>query len=57
MPGTRRPRLAITLAATANRLDSPAGFSLYYPGQRQVSPSLAAFFDAIRVPAKGRKVR
>jgi DNA-binding transcriptional LysR family regulator len=32
------------------------GFFLYYPGQRQVSPALAAFIDAIRVPAKSRKV-
>lgn len=30
------------------------GFFLYYPGRRQVSPALAAFIDAIRVPAKGR---
>lgn len=28
------------------------GFFLYYPGRRQVSPALAAFIDAIRVPAK-----
>jgi DNA-binding transcriptional LysR family regulator len=31
------------------------GFFLYYPGRRQVSPSLAAFIDAIRLPAKARK--
>jgi len=31
------------------------GFFLYYPGRRQVSPALAAFIDAIRVPAKTRK--
>jgi DNA-binding transcriptional LysR family regulator len=31
------------------------GFFLYYPGRRQVSPALAAFIDAIRVPAKPRK--
>ena len=31
------------------------GFFLYYPGRRQVSPALAAFIDAIRVPAKGQK--
>lgn len=31
------------------------GFFLYYPGRRQVSPALAAFIDAIRVPAKARK--
>lgn len=30
------------------------GFFLYYPGRRQVSPALAAFIDAIRVPAKAR---
>ena len=33
------------------------GFFLYYPGRRQVSPALAAFIDAIRVPAKARKSR
>jgi DNA-binding transcriptional LysR family regulator len=33
------------------------GFFLYYPGRRQVSPALAAFIDAIRVPAKARKGR
>jgi DNA-binding transcriptional LysR family regulator len=33
------------------------GFFLYYPGRRQVSPALAAFIDAVRVPAKARKVR
>ncbi len=33
------------------------GFFLYYPGRRQVSPALAAFIDAIRVPAKARKRR
>jgi len=32
-----------------------AGFFLYYPGRRQVSPALAAFIDAIRVPAKAGK--
>jgi DNA-binding transcriptional LysR family regulator len=26
------------------------GFHLYYPGRRQLSPALAAFIDAIRVP-------
>jgi DNA-binding transcriptional LysR family regulator len=31
------------------------GFFLYYPGRRQVSPALATFIDAIRVPAKARK--
>jgi DNA-binding transcriptional LysR family regulator len=31
------------------------GFFLYYPGRRQVSPALAAFIDAIRMPAKRRK--
>src|SRR5437867_10291254 len=31
------------------------GFFIYYPGRRQVSPALAAFIDAIRVPAKGRR--
>ena len=31
------------------------GFFLYCPGRRQVSPALAAFIDAIRVPAKARK--
>ncbi len=30
------------------------GFYLYYPGRRQVSPALAAFIDAIRVPSKAR---
>jgi DNA-binding transcriptional LysR family regulator len=34
-----------------------AGFFLYYPGRRQVSPALAALIDAIRVPAKARKGR
>ena len=33
------------------------GFFLYYPGRRQLSPALAAFIDAIRVPPKGRKGR
>jgi DNA-binding transcriptional LysR family regulator len=33
------------------------GFFLYYPGRRQVSPALAAFIEAIRVPAKARKAR
>ena len=33
------------------------GFFLYYPGRRQVSPALAAFIDAIRVPSKTRKGR
>jgi DNA-binding transcriptional LysR family regulator len=33
------------------------GFFLYYPGRRQVSPALAAFIDAVRVPAKARKSR
>ena len=33
------------------------GFFLYYPGRRQVSPALAAFIDAVRVPAKTRKIR
>jgi DNA-binding transcriptional LysR family regulator len=33
------------------------GFFLYYPGRRQVSPALAAFIDAIRLPAKPRKGR
>jgi len=34
-----------------------AGFFLYYPGRRQVSPALAAFIDAVRVPAESRKAR
>jgi len=33
------------------------GFFLYYPGRRQVSPALAAFIDAIRVPSKSRSHR
>jgi DNA-binding transcriptional LysR family regulator len=33
------------------------GFFLYYPGRRQVSPALAAFIDAIRLPHKARKRR
>jgi DNA-binding transcriptional LysR family regulator len=33
------------------------GFFLYYPGRRQVSPALAAFIDAIRLPPKARKSR
>ena len=33
------------------------GFFLYYPGRRQVSPALAAFIDAIRVPVKARRSR
>ena len=33
------------------------GFFLYYPGRRQLSPALAAFIDAIRMPAKVRKRR
>jgi DNA-binding transcriptional LysR family regulator len=31
------------------------GFFLYYPGRRQVSPALAAFIDAVRVPAKAHR--
>ncbi len=31
-----------------------AGFYLYYPGRRQVSPALAAFISAIRIPARRR---
>jgi DNA-binding transcriptional LysR family regulator len=34
-----------------------AGFYLYYPGRRQVSPALAAFIDAIRVPVKTKRLR
>jgi DNA-binding transcriptional LysR family regulator len=34
-----------------------AGFFLYYPGRRQVSPALAAFIEAVRVPAKTKKGR
>jgi hypothetical protein len=30
---------------------------VYYPGRRQVSPALAAFIEAVRVPAKTRKGR
>jgi DNA-binding transcriptional LysR family regulator len=33
------------------------GFFLYYPGRRQVSPALAAFIEAIRVPSKARRSR
>jgi DNA-binding transcriptional LysR family regulator len=33
------------------------GFFLYYPGRRQVSPALAAFINAIRLPSKARKSR
>jgi len=33
------------------------GFYLYYPGRRQVSPALAAFIDAIRVPSHAKKRR
>jgi len=33
------------------------GFFLYYPGRRQVSPALAAFIDAVRVPAKAARRR
>jgi DNA-binding transcriptional LysR family regulator len=33
------------------------GFFLYYPGRRQVSPALAAFIEAIRVPSKTSKGR
>jgi DNA-binding transcriptional LysR family regulator len=33
------------------------GFFLYYPGRRQVSPALAAFIEALRVPARSRKGR
>ncbi|HET9471853.1 MAG TPA: LysR substrate-binding domain-containing protein [Usitatibacter sp.] len=33
------------------------GFYLYYPGRRQLSPALAAFIDAVRVPAKRRTAR
>jgi DNA-binding transcriptional LysR family regulator len=33
------------------------GFYLYYPGRRQVSPALAAFIDAVRVPSHVKKRR
>lgn len=33
------------------------GFFLYYPGRRQVSPALAAFIDAVRVPTSAGKKR
>jgi DNA-binding transcriptional LysR family regulator len=33
------------------------GFHLYYPGRRQLSPALAAFIDAIRVPSQAKKRR
>jgi DNA-binding transcriptional LysR family regulator len=33
------------------------GFHLYYPGRRQLSPALAAFIDAIRVPGPRQKRR
>ncbi len=33
------------------------GFFLYYPGRRQASPALAAFIDAVRVPARGARAR
>lgn len=33
------------------------GFYLYYPGRRQVSPALAAFIQAVRLPSTGRKRR
>ena len=33
------------------------GFYLYYPGRRQVSPALAAFIDAVRVPGAPRRRR
>jgi len=33
------------------------GFYLYYPGRRQISPALAAFIDALRVPSHPRKRR
>jgi DNA-binding transcriptional LysR family regulator len=33
------------------------GFFLYYPGRRQVSPALAAFIEAIRMPGRRRKQR
>jgi DNA-binding transcriptional LysR family regulator len=33
------------------------GFFLYYPGRRQVSPALAAFIDAIRVPNRNKTGR
>jgi DNA-binding transcriptional LysR family regulator len=33
------------------------GFYLYYPGRRQLSPALAAFIDALRVPSHPRKRR
>ncbi len=33
------------------------GFFLYYPGRRQVSPALAAFIEAVRLPVKRRRPR
>jgi len=34
-----------------------AGFYLYYPGRRQLSPALAVFIEAIRVPAPAKRRR
>ncbi len=33
------------------------GFYLYYPGRRQLSPALAAFIQAVRVPSQPKKRR
>jgi len=33
------------------------GFYLYYPGRRQLSPALAAFIDAVRVPSVPKRRR
>ena len=33
------------------------GFYLYYPGRRQLSPALAAFIEALRVPSHPKKRR
>ena len=33
------------------------GFFLYYPGRRQLSPALATFVDAVRVPATVKRRR
>jgi DNA-binding transcriptional LysR family regulator len=31
------------------------GFYLYYPGRKQASPALAAFIEAVRLPARGKR--
>jgi len=54
LPGIRSGALVRVLADWCPPFP---GFYLYYPGRRQVSPALAAFIEAIRVPHRRAKAR